>query len=104
MRPPALLSATHVRICSRDCAFPLFTNRVFFTLVREHLLLQLRPPSTLFLPSVPGESSRLQEPAPEEGEPPHVPGRPLPQHRHAEEEGWGHPAQEVHNAVTEGEW
>lgn len=92
-------------IRERDWSRTVSRQRALFWVsqFREHLLLQLRPPSTLFLPSVPGESSRLQEPAPEEGEPPHVPGRPLPQHRHAEEEGWGHPAQEVHNAVTEGE-
>lgn len=71
--------------------------------VRKHLLLQLGAAGAVLLPAVPGERAGVQSAAEEEGEPAHMPGRPLPLHRHAEEEGGRHPAQEVHLTAAERE-
>lgn len=86
----------HGRQClgirERDWSRTVSGQRALFWISQfwEHLLLQLSSPGTLLLSPVSGQSPRLQESAPEEGEPSHVLGRPLPQHRHPEEEGWSH--------------
>lgn len=76
----------------------------YVILVREHLLLQLGAAGSVLLPTVSGEDLSVPQSASTEGEPAHLPGRPVPQYCQPEEESGRHTAQEVHHTATQGEW
>lgn len=81
---------------------PLYV--VCVILVWEHLLLQLGVAGSLLLPTVSGEDLGVPQSASAEGEPAHLPGRPVPQYRQPEEESGSYTTQEVHHTATQGEW
>ena len=55
-----------------------FCSLLHVIVVWEHLLLQLGAAGSVLLPTVSGEDLGVPQSAPTEGEPAHMPGRPVP--------------------------
>jgi hypothetical protein len=76
---------------------------MIFFLVWQYLLLQFSAASAILLQAVSGQNPGVQgaQQTPQ-GDASHLPGRLVPQHRHAEEESWLDRPKEVHCSLAQG--